>query len=102
MDLPEELQLAPVMAFASGSKQTGTFLGVGNFYGVTPYEGRYDALYPTLFSFDKDKKVFNELYNFGDINGEMRDAKWLNYAGGGKILVLARNNNTLIFLKPKS
>ena len=101
-DLPNELQLAPLMNFVPYNGRTGTFLASGNFYGVTPYEGRYDALLPTLFTFDKNKAVFGQLANIPNISGEMRDAKWLNYAGGQKLLVLARNNDTLIFLKPKS
>ena len=102
MDLPDELQLAPVMAFTSGNKKPGTYLASGNFYGVTPYEGRYDALLPTLFSFDASKGSFIELSNLPNITGEMRDAKWLNFAGGNKLLVLARNNDSLIFLKQKN
>jgi hypothetical protein len=99
MDLQEEVQLAPVMSFTSYDKQSKTFLAAGNFYGVTPYEGRYDALLPTLFSFNNGRFVFNRQVNLQDVNGEMRDAKWLNYAGGDKLLILARNNNALIFLK---
>jgi hypothetical protein len=101
IDLPDELQLAPVMSFASGNEKSGTYLANGNFYGVIPYEGRYDALLPTLFSFDAGKGKFIELSNLPNINGEIRDAKWLNFTGGNKLLVLARNNDSLIFLKPK-
>ncbi len=98
-DLPDEVQLAPVMSFTSYDQQAKTFLAAGNFYGVTPYEGRYDALLPTIFSFNKGRPVFNQQLNLPTVDGEVRDAKWLNYAGGNKLLVLARNNNTLIFLK---
>ncbi len=98
-DLPDEVQLAPVMSFTSYDQQANTFLAAGNFYGVTPYEGRYDALLPTIFSFNKGRPVFNQQLNLPTVDGEVRDAKWLNYAGGNKLLVLARNNNTLIFLK---
>ena len=63
MDLPEELQLAPVMSFASYDNQTKTFLAAGNFYGVTPYEGRYDALLPGFFSFNNGRLVFNRQLN---------------------------------------
>ena len=102
IDLPEEVQFAPVMSFTSYDKQAKTFLAAGNFYGVTPYEGRYDALRPTLFSFNPGGPVFNQQISLPAVDGEIRDAKWLNYAGGKKVLVLARNNNTLIFLEPKS
>jgi hypothetical protein len=100
IDLPEEVQFAPVMSFTSYGKQSKIFLAAGNFYGVTPYEGRYDALLPTLFSFNTERPVFNQRLNLSAVDGEIRDAKWLNYTGGTKLLLLARNNNTLVFLKP--
>lgn len=94
-DLPEELQLAPVMAFAP-SLQKGNFIGGGNFYGVIPYEGRYDALLPTLFSVGGNS--YSHL--LPGIEGEIRDIKWINIGNGKKILALARNNNSVVFLKP--
>jgi hypothetical protein len=72
----------------------------GNFYGVTPYEGRYDALTPTFFSFTNNKPVSSG-QAFSSIDGEIRDAKWLSSSDGNKLLVIARNNNSLIFLKQK-
>ena len=101
-DLPQDLQLAPVFTFAAFSyNNTNTYLGAGNFYGVFPYEGRYDALPPTFFSFRKQNR-FDFVSNLPDINGEVRDAKWVNYSGGKKILIIARNNNKLLFLKTRN
>ena len=97
MDLPGELQMAPVMSFAA--LEAGSFIAVGNFYGVTPYEGRYDALLPTFFSFNKNASEFNLSANLALIDGEARDIKWLNTAGGNKMMVLARNNMPLSFFK---
>ncbi len=55
MDLPDELQLAPIFSFApSLSMIKKHYIAAGNFYGVIPYEGRYDALYPTVFSLIKN------------------------------------------------
>ncbi len=100
MDLPDELQLAPVMAFApAGAGQTGSYIGVGNFYGVIPYEGRYDALLPTIFSFDKNTNRFANQLNIPSFDGAARDIKWLNAVGGNKILVIAGNNKGLQFFK---
>jgi hypothetical protein len=100
-DLPYELQEAPVFSFApvSINNKTG-FLAAGNFYGVIPYEGRYDALYPTLFSVDKNGSFSQPPSVLAGLSGEVRDAKWLNTGGGHQILVVARNNNSLVFLKP--
>jgi hypothetical protein len=100
-DLPEELQLAPIFSFLpfpdSGQK---TWLAAGNFYGVMPYEGRYDALNPSIFSYHNNVNQFQYITAIPALTGECRDAKWLNYAGGSKILVIARNNEPLVFYKP--
>jgi hypothetical protein len=102
MDLPEELQLAPIFTFTSfpsGGKET--YFAAGNFYGVQPYEGRYDAMNPTIFDFNKKSGSFNFLGEMPSIAGEARDAKWINYQGKEKILILAKNNQALNFLKPQ-
>lgn len=96
-NLAEELQLAPVMSFAPALQKTN-FIAGGNFYGVIPYEGRYDALLPTQFS--ANGTAVNHIMT--DFEGEIRDIKWINIAGGNKILALARNNNGIIFLKPNN
>ncbi|MEI8059109.1 MAG: FG-GAP-like repeat-containing protein, partial [Ferruginibacter sp.] len=95
-DLPDDLQLAPVMSFAPMvNQQNNSFIAGGNFYGVTPYEGRYDALYPTIFSLNKQGKAAI----LPEIDGEVRDMKWIKYTNDQKILVMARNNHKLIFFK---
>lgn len=100
VNLPDELQLAPVMAFATDtSGQAGSYIGAGNFYGTIPYEGRYDALLPTGFSFDKNSSRFANQFNIPSFNGEARDIKWLNMAGGNKLLLIASNNKGLQFYK---
>ncbi len=100
-DLPGEEQMAPVFSFCPlvpGSKST--YLAAGNFYGVVPYEGRYDALLPSAFEFDKGANTFENKLSVPFADGEVRDAKWINYAGGKKILIIAQNNKGLVFLKP--
>jgi hypothetical protein len=98
--LPAELQLAPVFVFAPYTPgENKSFLAGGNFYGVTPYEGRYDALQPTAFSFNKSNNTFNTIANIPLLDGELRDAKWIKAAGNTEILVLARNNSDLLFYK---
>jgi enediyne biosynthesis protein E4 len=90
-DLNKEVQLSPVMSFASA----GTHLiAGGNFYGVIPYEGRYDALFPAVFS--PEGKIMGSIKT---LNGEVRDIKWLNTTNG-KIMMIARNNQPLLFFKP--
>lgn len=101
VDLPASLQYSPIFTFAPVSyNNTGNFLAAGNFYGVIPYEGRYDALQPSFFSFNKTNAQFQYDAQLAALTGQARDAKWINYAGGGKLLVIARNNQPLLFLKP--
>lgn len=102
VDLPTELQLAPVMSFTSfeqgGEKM---FVAVGNFYGTIPYEGRYDALQPTLFAYDKQQKKFVYRNILPGDSGDMRDAKWITGAAGEKLLLIGKNNSPLEVLKLK-
>jgi enediyne biosynthesis protein E4 len=96
MKLPDELQLAPVLTFTTLTDNN--YFAAGNFHGVLPYEGKYDALQPSCFSFNNKTGQFNFQSILSSINGEVRDAKWINYARGKKVLVIARNNDQLIFL----
>jgi hypothetical protein len=101
VDLPAPLQYSPIFTFAPVSyNNTTNYLAAGNFYGVIPYEGRYDALQPSFFSFNKTNTEFQYDAQLAALTGQARDAKWINYAGGGKLLVIARNNQPLLFLKP--
>ena len=100
-ELPDPLQLAPVFSFCDypdGSKKT--YFAVGNFYGVMPYEGRYDALQPTIFDYNGQSGKVDHISILPGIHGEFRDAKWVKAARGKSFLVLAQNNGGLIFLKP--
>jgi hypothetical protein len=101
IDLPASMQLAPLYAFAnSNTVNQASYWGVGNFFGVIPYEGRYDALQPSLFGFDKLSGKFETNSRLNSLPGEFRDAKWIDCGIRGKMLVLARNNQPLVFLKP--
>ncbi|HRP57221.1 VCBS repeat-containing protein [Agriterribacter sp.] len=104
-DLPVELQLAPIFSFQkvnSNNAGEATWLAGGNFFDVIPYEGRYDAQALALFSINKDKdcKAIPQS-NLADINGQVRDIKWLKTYKGHKNLIIARNNDRLIFLQQK-
>ncbi len=98
--LPDELQMAPVMSFAQVSDHNAaSWMAAGNFFGVIPYEGRYDALQPTMFAFNKKANGFNPVAIIPAFEGEIRDMKWLNTGNGNKLLVIARNNRELVFLQ---
>ena len=95
LDLDNDVQQAPVFAFAQLPNKN--IIAGGNFYGTIPYEGKYDALCPTIFSYNKYK--FNTTAVLPDVKGELRDMKWLNATNGNKLLVIARNNDSLLFYK---
>lgn len=98
INLPDELQVAPVMAFAKNpTGVSASFVAAGNFYGVTPYEGRYDGMLPSAFSYDKQTKSFALNSTIPSFDGEARDIKWLNTVNGKKVMVVTRNNNSLLF-----
>lgn len=103
-DLPADIQLAPVFSFApcTINDKATSWLAGGNFYGVVPYEGRYDALVPTFFSYDKNAHSFVVQQKMPSVAGEIRDEKWLASGGGKKTLVVARNNQSLLFYKPSN
>jgi len=115
--LPFTMQLSPVFSFYSMKIQNNknALLSGGNFYGVLPYEGRYDAM-PVALCFNDvkapqdDSKEFQEKQaNFSEpqllppsllsVRGEIRDIKLLRLAKNKKVLVIARNNDTLLFLE---
>jgi hypothetical protein len=95
IDLPDDVQQAPVFAFAP--IPNNGYIAGGNFYGTIPYEGKYDALCPTIFSYDKNQ--FGASSILPEVRGEVRDIKWLNTVNAGKLLVIARNNDSLLFYK---
>ncbi len=97
ISLPGELQLAPLMAFADGIDTLNqNYISGGNFHGTIPYEGQYDALLPNMFSIEG--KVHHLL---PDIDGEIRDIKWIRAGNGIRLLALARNNDEIVFLIPR-
>ena len=88
------------MSFSKAA-EPGFFIGGGNFYGTIPYEGRYDALSPAGFSFNKASGSFVTSFTIQDFDGEIRDIKWVTTIASKKLLLFARNNKELIFLKNK-
>jgi hypothetical protein len=100
MDLPEELQLSPVFAFTSLSNtSTPTWIAGGNFYGVVPYEGRYDGMLTTGFTYDINTKGFKKLFTISSADGELRDMKWIRNSSGVDMLAIGRNNQPLQFFE---
>ena len=98
--LPIEAQFAPIYA-----SQAGDFDGdgktdlvvAGNFSGVTPLEGRYDASYG-LFLRGDGRGGFTtvDMEQSGlAIDGQVRHMAFLRRVNGDRLIVVARNNDRL-------
>lgn len=103
--LPLEAQIAPVFAIVAddfnADGQIDIWLG-GNFYPLKPQVGRHDASRGVLL-LGKGNQQFESM-NYREsgirVDGEVRDAQMLE-VGGEKVLMVARNNETLQVFKRK-
>jgi hypothetical protein len=100
--LPDEAQLAPIFGIttvASSANGKKDLLCAGNFYGVLPYEGIYNAsqgIYLKQTSGNGFTPVPAARSGI-KINGEVRDIKSLRLANGKTLYIIARNNDALVF-----
>ena len=102
--LPLEAQFAPIYASLAGDfdgdGKTDLLVG-GNFYGVMPMLGRYDASYGLMLRGDGKggfTPVDMEQSNLV-IDGQVRDMKMLRGAKGERLIVVARNNDKVMVLR---
>ena len=102
--LPSAVQWSPVFSFITGDfNRDGRtdILAAGNFYGVLPYEGRYDASYGSvLLSMGHAFQSVSSLQSGLFLQGEIRDIKKLR-TSKGILYVFARNDNTIMVYKSK-
>lgn len=98
---PRDAQMSPLFGFAAISSAPRGLLAGGNFWGVTPNEGRYDADYGDVLWLDSKGAVHWEspVSSGFELRGEVRDIKALKTAKG-LIYVVAFNNNYIRFFKP--
>jgi hypothetical protein len=103
--LPTEAQFAPIYASLAGdfdSDGKTDLIVAGNFSGVTPLEGRYDASYGLLLSGDGNsafRAVDMEQSGLA-IEGQVRSMAFLKRANGERLIVIARNNDKLQIIRP--
>jgi hypothetical protein len=103
--LPIEAQFAPIYAALAddydGDGRTDLLLG-GNFDGVTPVRGRYDASYGLLLRGDGAGHFASvDLEESGLVlEGQVRDMELVRGPNGGRLIVVARNNDRLQVLRP--
>ena len=97
---PSSAQMAPLFGFTTLLTPFRGILAGGNFYGVLPFEGRYDADYGDVLSVDKEGNFTPEspVTTGFLLRGEVRDIKAIKTAKG-TIYAVAFNNNGLKFFK---
>ncbi|WP_242917936.1 VCBS repeat-containing protein [Pontibacter liquoris] len=95
--LPQEAQVSKIFAFQVQDVNKDGFLDVvlgGNFYGVSTYQGRYDASYGLLLQ-GNGKGKFKPILPTETgmlLQGQVRDIKTLQTAAGQQLWLVARNN----------
>ena len=103
--LPMQLQWYPVFAFCNAytnANRATAVLAAGNFYGVLPYEGRYDAGYGSVLFYENNNVQALAPFQSGFMStGEVRDIKAIKTIGNKTIFAVARNNETILFFKAK-
>ncbi|MBB4078699.1 hypothetical protein GGR28_001312 [Lewinella aquimaris] len=98
--LPWQAQLNPQFTIAigdvNGDDRPDLWLG-GNIYGLSPQVGRADAGRGTLLLNAGDRQwEYVEPTRAGiNLQGQVRDAQWLDLANGGQTLLIARNDAEL-------
>ncbi len=102
--LPIEAQFAPVYSALAGDfdgdGQTDLIVG-GNFYGVPPSQGRYDASHGLMLHGDGSGSFTSLGMDASSlvIDGQVRRMKLLRAANGDRLVVIARNDNTVMVLR---
>ena len=98
--MPSAMQVSPLFGFAVVDGTDKGILAGGNFSGVMPYEGRYDADYGDVLSVDKlgNFKYFSSISSGFLLRGEVRDIKAIKTVNG-TIYAVAFNNKPMAFFK---
>ncbi|TWI96246.1 VCBS repeat protein [Mucilaginibacter frigoritolerans] len=97
---PSAMQVSPLFGLAVLNGPTKGLLSGGNFSGVMPYEGRYDADYGDVLLVDKSRgfKYISSVSSGFLLRGEVRDIKTIKTANG-IVYAVAFNNKPIEFFK---
>ncbi|MBC7848356.1 MAG: VCBS repeat-containing protein, partial [Chitinophagaceae bacterium] len=101
VDLPSELQLAPIFSFqqvGETTKASNIYLAGGNFLDVVPYEGKYDAQPLAAFRFKGNAIEYIHQPALMQINGQFRDLQWIKRKND-RLLLVAGNDKPLQFFR---
>jgi hypothetical protein len=101
-ELPYLYQQAPIRSITALNNKQGDVLLNGNFWGVVPYEGKYDALGIVTLRYNKQTKQLslpeywvNPLFNFQ----EMAGPQLIKTAAGGGYIVVTYEGKLLLITK---
>lgn len=103
MELPIQAQFSPVYDFMvsdfTGDGKEDIYLA-GNFTGVRPALGDYDASYGTMLTLSIDGNWTSlPLSKVGiRLTGEVRDMEFIELASGKEGILISRNNDSLILV----
>jgi enediyne biosynthesis protein E4 len=99
-EFPPDAQSAPLFGFAVVTGKNKSILAGGNFYGVTPTEGRYDANYGNVLQIEPNRslKPIPPLSSGFLLKGEVRDIKPIRTAKG-ILYAVAFNNQQIRFFE---
>src|SRR6202012_1194612 len=96
---PASAQVSPLFGFAAIESPFRAIVGGGNFSGVLPFEGRYDADFGDVLRWNKNGFDWQSPVASGFLlRGEVRDIKAIK-TGNGVIYAVALNNNAIRFFK---
>jgi len=100
--LPDEMQAAPIFTYLVDDVNhdgLNDIISGGNFYGVLPFEGRYDANWGDMLINKKNSFEWLSPVKSGWlIRGEVRDIKKLKTAEG-YLFAVGRNYDSVLFFK---
>jgi hypothetical protein len=98
--LPASMQVSPLFGFAPFSGSHRGILAGGNFSGVLPFEGRYDADFGDVLLLDKggNFRYLSPASSGFMLRGEVRDIKAIKTVNG-IIYAVAFNNKQIEFFK---
>lgn len=102
--LPVEAQFSPIFVLLPGDFNKDGNLDIlagGNFHGVKPVRGRYDANYGTLLlgNGNGSFKAIQQYQTGIHLTGQLRDGERLLQASGNSIILLSQNNDSLVVLQ---